>query len=68
MAKQKSGLGRGLNALFDDSSLHSTQTNHVNTSVSKSEEINSEVEKKQSSLQKEANTEARTNFFMIISL
>ncbi len=57
MAKQKSGLGRGLNALFDDSSLNPTQTNHTNTSVSKSEEINSEVEKKkQSSLQKEANT------------
>ncbi len=58
MAKQKSGLGRGLNALFDDSSLNPTQTNHTNTSVSKSEEINSEVEKKkQSSLQKEANTD-----------
>lgn len=58
MAKQKSGLGRGLNALFDDSSLNPTQTNHINTSVSKSEEINSEVEKKkQSSLQKEANTD-----------
>lgn len=58
MAKQKSGLGRGLNALFDDSSLNPTQTNHANTSVSKSEEINSEVEKKkQSSLQKEANTD-----------
>lgn len=58
MAKQKSGLGRGLNALFDDSSLNSTQTNHANTSVSKSEEINSEVEKKkQSSLQNETNTD-----------
>ena len=44
MAKQKSGLGRGLNALFDDSSLNPTQSNPINTSVS-------------SSLQKEANTD-----------
>lgn len=58
MAKQKSGLGRGLNALFDDSSLNPTQNNQANTSVSKSEEIKSEVEKKkQSSLQKETNTD-----------
>ncbi len=26
MAKQKSGLGRGLNALFDDSSLNDSQS------------------------------------------
>ena len=38
MAKQKSGLGRGLNALFDDSPLNHTQpTTTKNTEVAKEE-------------------------------
>lgn len=57
MAKQKSGLGRGLNALFDDSSLNPAQNNRAETSVSKSEDANSKVEtKKQPNLEKETNT------------
>ena len=41
MAKQKSGLGRGLNALFDDSPL-----NHLEPTTTKNTEVAKEEKKK----------------------